>query len=346
MTRLDPISSRLLSQIPRLSIAEGQMRLAEAQREATTGRHADMGLALGSRIGSTLTLRLELDAVTSDVERAKQASIRAGVTQASFSTLTQLAKDFQSMLGGARTAHDGMRLAGQTARVSLDALQNTLSTTYDGQYIFGGLMTESAPLTPYHLGPRQAVIDAFTTSFGFPPSDPAASALSANDIEEFLDGAFADLFTDAEWSSTWSSASEDGPVFRLSSGGMIDLQASANASFARSMSQALAMIEVLGESRIGRDAFQAVADRALARISEAQLQIGMEQARIGTAESRLKLASQSLDASKVKLQTAVQALEGVDTYEAATRVNLLMTQLESSYALTGRINRLSLLSYI
>jgi flagellar hook-associated protein 3 FlgL len=346
MTRLDPISSRILSQIPRLSIAEGQKQLAEAQREATTGRHADAGLTLGSRIGSTLTLRLELDAVTSDMERAKQASLRAGVTQASFSTLTQLAKDFQSMLGGARTAHDGMRLAGQTARVSLDALQTTLSTTYDGQYIFGGLMTESVPLTPYASGPRQAVIDAFTASFGFPPSDPAASALSASNIEGFLDGAFSDLFSDAQWSSTWSPASGEGPVFRLSSGSAIDLQASANAAFARSMAQAFVMVETLGEGSIGRDAFQFVADRALARISEAQLQIGMEQARIGTAESRLKLASQSLEASKGKLQTAVQALEGVDAYEAATRVNLLMTQLESSYALTGRINKLSLLSYI
>jgi flagellar hook-associated protein 3 FlgL len=36
----------------------------------------------------------------------------------------------------------------------------------------------------------------------------------------------------------------------------------------------------------------------------------------------------------------------VDSYEAATRINLLMSQLETSYALTGRISRMSLLSYI
>jgi flagellar hook-associated protein 3 FlgL len=76
------------------------------------------------------------------------------------------------------------------------------------------------------------------------------------------------------------------------------------------------------------------------------LQVGAEQARIGTGQSRLKLASGSLDASKVRLTSAIQALESVDSYEAATRINLLMSQLETSYALTGRISRMSLLSYI
>ncbi len=43
---------------------------------------------------------------------------------------------------------------------------------------------------------------------------------------------------------------------------------------------------------------------------------------------------------------AIGAMESVDPYEAATRVNILMTQLESSYAVTGRISRMSLLNYI
>ena len=346
MTRFDTISTRLLSQIPRMSIAEGQKQLAEAQRDATTGRHADLGLTLGARVGSAVTLRLELDAVTSDIERAEQAGLRAGVTQASLSALSDLAKGFQSMLGGARTAHDGMRLAAVSARSSLDAMQTTLATTYDGQYVFGGLMNQSVPLVPYGSGPRQAVIDAFTANFGFPPSDPAAAALSMGDIETFLDGPFSGLFSDPAWAAVWSDASDETPAFRLGSGGVIDLEASANRPFARKMAEALSMVEALGQGSIGKDAFRVVADRALARISEAQLQIGSEQARIGTGEKRLKLASESLDASKAKLQSAVQALEGVDAYEAATRVNLLMTQLETSYALTGRINRLSLLSYI
>ena len=346
MPRIDKIATRLLSQIPRAAVAEGQRRLAEAQTEATTGRRADIGLALGSQIGSTIALRLQLNAVTETLTRTEQAALRAGVTQTSLSALSDLAKGFQSMLAGARGAENGKNLAASSGLSSLEAMQTTLSTTFDGQYVFGGLMTETVPLAPYEVGPRQAITGAFETTFGFPPSDTAAAALSAVDIEGFLDNAFASLFNDAEWTSTWSAASNESLLLRLGPGGSIDLQTNTNRPFARSLAQAFSMVEALGSSSISREAFQAVADRALSRVSEAQLQIGAEQARIGIGQGRLKLSNESLEMSKERFTSAIQALEGVDTYEAATRINLLMSQLESSYALTGRISRMSLLSYI
>ena len=81
-------------------------------------------------------------------------------------------------------------------------------------------------------------------------------------------------------------------------------------------------------------------------VLQAQSEIGAEQARIAMSEQRLNMAMEALQTRKNNLSSAVAELEGVDPYEAATRVNLLMTQLETSYALTGRISRLSLLSYI
>ena len=46
------------------------------------------------------------------------------------------------------------------------------------------------------------------------------------------------------------------------------------------------------------------------------------------------------------IATHIGALEAVDPYEASTRVSTLMTQIETSYALTARIQRLSLLNYL
>jgi flagellar hook-associated protein 3 FlgL len=42
----------------------------------------------------------------------------------------------------------------------------------------------------------------------------------------------------------------------------------------------------------------------------------------------------------------VNLLEGVDTYEASTRLAALVTQVETAYALTARIEKLSLLNYM
>jgi flagellar hook-associated protein 3 FlgL len=39
-------------------------------------------------------------------------------------------------------------------------------------------------------------------------------------------------------------------------------------------------------------------------------------------------------------------LEGVDPYEASTRLSQLMTQVETAYAMTARVQKLSLLNYL
>ncbi len=46
------------------------------------------------------------------------------------------------------------------------------------------------------------------------------------------------------------------------------------------------------------------------------------------------------------LTSQVNSLEAVDPHEAATRVSQLLTQIESSYALTARIMGLSILDYL
>jgi flagellar hook-associated protein 3 FlgL len=346
MQRLDMIASRLLAAAPRLSIAESQRQLAEAQAEVATGRHADVGLALGSRVGSTISLRMRLDELTGTADLTKQASLRADITQTSLSALTELAHKFQSMLSGARGAENGRPLAASTGMSLLEQMRSTLSTTHDGQYIFGGLRTDTSPLVPYSSGPRQAIIGAFEAQFGFSPSSPSAANLSATELVDFLDGAFSDLFSDAAWTATWSNATGDGPVFRPAAGDEIDLQANVNQRFARSLAMAFSMIEVLADSSINREAFEVVSDRALSRISETQLQIGVEQARIGVGQNRLSIMADTLESRQTTITSAIRALEGVDSYEAAVRVNSLMTQLEASYALTGRISKLSLLNYI
>ena len=45
-------------------------------------------------------------------------------------------------------------------------------------------------------------------------------------------------------------------------------------------------------------------------------------------------------------QSRVLDLEGVDSYEAATRISLLETQLQATYAVTARLSQLSFLNYM
>lgn len=346
MGTVDSIPTRLLLQPSRLAMADSQRRLAQAQAEAASSRHQDVGLALGARTGAAISLRVQLAGLDQSAASLGLARARGEAVQDSLSSLGTLAERFRSTLTGARNSENGRALGAAAARTALDAMRDTLSVTQDGQYLFSGLASDTPPLAAYDAGPRLTIAGAFQTEFGFAPDDPAAASLTAADIGGFLDGAFAALFAAPGWTSTWSAATDETPKLRLASGSAVDVSSSANAPFAPLMAKAFSAMEVLGSGKLNATAFTAAADRALALISEAQAKIGDEQARVGIGQSGVKAAQAEIDARKPRLAAAVTALEGVDPYEAATRVNVLMNQLESSYALTGRISRMSLLSYL
>ena len=340
------IPSRLLLQASRYSTLQSQSRLEKAHVEATTGRHSDIGLALGGQTGSSLHMRLELSAAEISMTGLKQAAAKADITQTSLTALNSLADRFRSTLVAARNGENGRSIATTAAASSMNAMQDVLSASYDGQFLFSGLNVEAPPLKPYQEGPRIAIAAAFEAEFGFPPDDAAATSLTKAEISSFIEDSLDDLFYGSGWEAEWSNATSATPSFRLSPNQNLGLSASTNAEFSRKMAQSLSIVDVLGESKISTGAFEAAVDAALAKVSETQIAIGREQARIGVGQAALKDAEPLLIEKKNSLTSSIQALESVDSYEVATRVTLLMTQLESSYALTARIGRMSLLTYI
>ncbi len=340
------IPTSLLMQPARQAIADSQRRLAAAQAESASGRHSDVGLKLGVKTGTDIGLRVQLASIEQATSTANQASIAATTTQDALAALNKLADNFRSTLTAGRGADNGRSVASTFARTSLESLRDYLSTTYDGAYLFAGLASNSPPITAYDDGPRQAVVDAFQSTFGFPPDDPAATTLTATEVTDFINGEYSSLFSDPAWSSTWTAASVETPEFRLPSGSAIDLSVTANAPFTQVLSKALSMMEVLGNSKINATAFAAATDKALIFASDAQARISDEQARLGIGQASLREALSSLGQRKSNITKAVSAFENVDPYEAATRLNVLMAQLQASYELTSRISRMSLLSYL
>ncbi|MCY1242914.1 hypothetical protein D9M72_559100 [compost metagenome] len=71
-----------------------------------------------------------------------------------------------------------------------------------------------------------------------------------------------------------------------------------------------------------------------------------EQTTLGLAQQRTNAATTRIAAQQKILNESVLNLEEVDPYEAATRVNALMTQIETSYALTVQLQNMSLLNYL
>ena len=344
------ISTASMTAATRLSLAKTQLKLAEAQKEVTTGRHADVGATLGYKTGQTLSLRQDHARIKTIIDTNSVVATRLTSTQAALKSLSDDTQLFVGQLIGARNTDSGPTVVQNQAKAALTSFTNAINTAVDGAYLFSGINADVKPVTDYFATPtsanRQAVADAFLATFGTTPGDPANVNISAADMQAFLDGPFSDLFADPAWTTGWSSASDQNVKSRISTSELIETSTNANHVGIRKIAMAYAMVADLGIESLNQAAYQAVVDGATRIAGEAVQNLATEQSRLGTAQERVKSADERMSIQIDILANHIGLLEGVDPYEASTRVSALMTQVETAYAMTARIQNLSLLKYL
>ena len=166
-------------------------------------------------------------------------------------------------------------------------------------------------------------------------------------MKAFLDGAFASLFDGANWTANWSQASDQNITSRISNNERIATSTNANEEPFRLLASVYTMVADLPVEQLGEGAYLALIDTAMELVGRASnAELTELRASLGTSQGRIKAANERIDVQKGLLNEHVVALEGVDPYEAQVRVNALLTQLETAYALTAKLQNLSLLKYI
>lgn len=344
------ISTASISDETRLSIARLQARLVEAQKELTTGRHADVGVTLGGNTGTAVALRQEQTQLQSILDSNKIVATRMTASQASLQTISTTAQNFLSSLLGARSSSSSTQTVVQDAKSGLQALIGALNTSLDGQYLFAGINSDVKPFDDYFGTPppasQQGIATAFLAKFGVAQSDPSVSSISATALGNFLDNEFSAEFADPNWGSAWSEASDKNVRNRISRSELVETSANANQQPFRTLMSALTMVSDLGFGNLNESAQQTLLDKAIALVGNAVTGIANIQGGMGLTQQRVTASNDQIDLQKSLLTTSIDGLESVDPTEVSTRLSALMTQMETAYALTNRIHSLSLLDYL
>lgn len=344
------VSTAAISGITRQSVLKTQSDLVTAQKEVSTGRLADVGRSLGGRTGQAVSIRQEHARLGTIMTTNAQAGSRLETTQLTLGQLRETADGFLGALIAAGGTKTGARALQQQAAEGLKGLIASLNSTAGGQHLFGGINADVKPMTDYFATPaaasKQAVDTAFAAAFGMAQTDPGVAAITPADMQTFLDGGFRALFDDAQWSADWSAASSQNIQSRISPTDVVDSSVNANEQAMRKLAMAYTMVADLGVDGLDEGAFRAVAETATRLVSEGIHEITALQGRVGGAQARITQVNERLSMQVDILSKDISGLEGVDPFEAATRVSTLMTQLETGYALTARIQRLSILNYL
>jgi flagellar hook-associated protein 3 FlgL len=253
-------------------------------------------------------------------------------------------------LGPARGVSVNRQMISAQAVASMTALVDGLATTFDGAVVFGGEQTALPPLDDYYADPpppsRVAVRDAFLTRFGFGIDDPQAAGITPAQMDAFLDQAFLPLFSSPQWEDLWSNASTQAIVTRVSKNQVVPTSITANAQPFRDLAAAYTMMSDIGGAALNEGAYQRIVDRSLALSARAATGLAYQAAEIGTSEQLMKAATTRHETEIGLIDKRINEMESVDPFESASRAKALMDQLEVSYALTARIQNLSLVRFL
>jgi flagellar hook-associated protein 3 FlgL len=140
------VSTQGMANATRRSVLEMQSELTRLQKEVTTGRAADIGLALGARTGRTVTLRMETASLQTLIDSNAIAGSRLSSTQATLGSIAADAQGFLSRLIDAKGKQSDAAVTQQRAGTELASLIAKLNSTLEGDYVFGGINSGVEPI--------------------------------------------------------------------------------------------------------------------------------------------------------------------------------------------------------
>ena len=347
------VSNVSLQNAMRLTVASAQKEMLKVQEESVTGRHSDVGAVLGAKTARTLNLHRDLQRMESLKSTNALTTQRLAASQEALGTMSTAANDAMGVmiaLSGITSA-DQLQLAQKNIGSALETFTAAANTSFSGEYLFAGINSDVMPLKDYFRESpvseaKDAFDDKFALYFGFTQADPAVATISSTDMQGFIDSLETDFMDDTYWQANWSNASSENMESRVSASETVQSSTNTNTDGMRYMALGLVLGQELLALGISDAARKSVSDASIDYMGRAISGIDGERSKLGISEARVTQANTSLNAQITILSTSIKDMEGIDTYEAATRVTTLESQLSLAYTLTSRIQNLSLLNYL
>lgn len=346
------VSNMSLQNAMRITVASAQKEMLKVQEESVTGRHADVGAELGAKTARTLNLHRDLQRMESLKSTNALTTQRLAASQEALGQMSSAANDAMGVLIALSgiTSADQLQLAQRNIGDALSTFTAAANTSFSGEYLFAGINSDVMPFNDYDqtspVSDAKTAFDAaFLAHFGFDQTDAAVSTIDPTDMQSFIDSLETD-FMGADWENNWSNASDENMNSRISASETVQSSTNTNVDGMRHMALGLVIGKELLALNISEASRKVVSDAAIDYMGRAVSGIDGERSKLGISESRVTQANTSLDAQITILSTSIKDMEGVDTYEAATRVTTLESQLSLAYTLTSRIQNLSLLNYL
>jgi len=299
----------------------------------TTGVADDTGAHLAGDFGPLAGIDSSLARLTGYRSVTAEAGLVTETMQAALGRMTGMAADLgQALLAGASPdTPSRVSALGAEAVQTFEAAVSALNTRVGDRSLFGGVATTLAPLPT-----GSALLDTLHAL--------TEGARSVDDVETALDEWFA---SDSGYGAAYRGGAALAAV-AIAPGETARIDVTAADPAIRDILKGLAMAALLDRGVLAGDpdGRADVVRRAGEVVQSTQAGLGVLTARLGTTQARIDQAAQRNTAETSALQIARSESLSVDGYEVASRLQQTQTQLETLYALTSRMSRLTLVNFL
>ncbi|EPX78028.1 flagellin [Salipiger mucosus] len=360
MTNMIPNLSTLHSNLTaRRFVERSRAELEQVGQELSTGYKADIAKDLGMQSSQAIAFRNAMDKTEGYITGNKVLESKLSLLSG---TMDNFRNEAQSMMDLAVTNASSpaptVDALQAEAKATLDALTSHLNVNYNGEYLFAGIDANSTPVQSYSETNNETGYSPQGVVEGIVGTNIASPADAATKIAE-LDAIFDSSNTvnpDRNFEGTFFKGMplEDAggnPNKRINAivadDQKIEYGKQANDPAFTEILKGVSMIAGLDPAEIDNAAgYDAWMNEAINSMASGIKKLGVEQADIGKKRESLDEIITQQEDKKGIYNNRIVALEGVDHYEAASRMSALETQLEATYSVTAKISQLSFLNFM
>ncbi|CAN7212614.1 flagellar hook-associated family protein [Rhizobium sp. LjRoot30] len=355
------VSSLSIQNAMRLTVSQAQSELLKAQSEATTGKYYDLGVALAERTSQSLDLNREVARLKALSETNSLSTQRLASSQTALSNISDAGQSMLNTVLALSGSEDANSL--KTARTSIEnafsIFADMSNMALNGEFLFAGINSDVQPATNMQTNVATAYnteLQFYLTSQGLTDKSemsPAQMDSFLSIVETKFNG--TSTLTDPPhtgrggedlWTSYVSQASDTNMTSRISKTEVVESSTNTNTQGMRYMALGAISALTFMDASLDTPARQA-ANRKMNQFIAAGIDgVDVDRGKLGLSEERIEKANDSLNAQQTIIKTYLGDLEGVDGYEAATRVKNLLALVDASYTLTARIQQLSLVNFL
>lgn len=358
------ISSLAMQNSMRTMILKAQTELVNLNTELTTGTHADLGVALAANTARSLDLHRDTNRITSILALNAIATQRLESSQAALDSMAQAAQEIQQVLvSNSSSSEPTLTTVRTTISNALNNFTSFANTSVNGEFLFSGINTDVKPLDDF-MAEGSTLKEAYDRELNYfmaqqVPPVISPEGLTKDQVETFLSDMEAKfngtvLTTNPPhpvagedfWIAYASSASDVNMTSRISQSEVVETSTNSNSSGMRYFVMTAITSMTFLVDAVDPDVREMVATKSITNINFAIAGINQQQSKLGLSESRVSKANDALEAQKKIIDTHLTNIEGIDTYEAKTRLDLLQQQIEIAYSLTTRLQQMSLVNYL